>query len=294
MRRAFLLVSLILATAEGLSHLESWTHAQGIPILYFQETGHTLSGAFLEHFQKQGGAARFGFPITEETAEGERIVQYFQKAMLTRSATDSEGAVEVASLGQLLGAQSPPLSESHFVQRYHFPYLYFPETGHTVAFAFREYFQTHGGAEILGYPITEITFENGSMVQYFQFARLEWHPQNPLGQKVQLGFLGEEYFAARGLDPALRAAVEPLAPAATITTPGFTLGSIVRVQGTGAQGLLLRSSPGLPSPSVILIPEGTVLQVRGGPQIADGYTWWQVSFEGGTGWVAGDFLAPVD
>lgn len=292
MRKALLLLALILFTADGLDRLESWTHAQGIPILYFQETGHSLSGSFLEYFQKQGGVERFGFPITEELADGERIVQYFQKALLIRSATDSEA--ELAPLGQLLGAQSPPLSESYFAQHYHFPYLYFPETGHTLAFAFREYFQTHGGAEDLGYPISEPFFESGRIVQYFQNARLEWHPQNPAGQKVQLGFLGEDYFTALGLDPALKTAVEPLTPASTITTPGFALGSIVRVQGTGAQGLLLRSGPGLSFASATLISEGTVLQVRGGPQVADGYTWWQVSFEGGTGWVAGNFLAPVD
>lgn len=294
MRRALFLVALILFTADGLDRLESWIHAQGIPLLYFAETGHTIAGPFLDYFQEQGGAERFGFPITEEIADGERILQYFQKAVLIRSATDPEGAVVTASLGQLLGAQSPPLSESYFAQRYHFPYLYFPETGHTLAFAFREYFQIHGGAEDLGYPISEPFFESGRIVQYFQNARLEWHPQNPLSEKVQLGFLGEEYFAARGLDPVLRAAVEPLTPASTVTTPGFTLGSIVRVQGTGAQGLLLRSGPGLSFASATLISEGTVLQVRGGPQEADGYTWWQVSFEGGTGWVAGDFLATVD
>ncbi|MBI2845535.1 MAG: SH3 domain-containing protein, partial [Chloroflexi bacterium] len=102
------------------------------------------------------------------------------------------------------------------------------------------------------------------------------------------------YIAARGLDPTLLTAVQPIAPVSTEPTPGFTWGSIVRVQGTGTQGLLLRSGPGLSNPSLILISEGTVLQIRGGPQLADGYTWWQVSFEGGTGWVAGDFLAPVD
>lgn len=71
---------------------------------------------------------------------------------------------------------------------------YFPETGHTVRDPFYDFFLQHGGVEQFGYPITDdyIDSQTGLLVQYFQKARLEWHPDNPDPYKVQLGLLGEE------------------------------------------------------------------------------------------------------
>ena len=71
-----------------------------------------------------------------------------------------------------------------------------------MAYAFLTYFDKHGGLEIFGYPITEFKLENGRIVQYFQRARMEWHPQLPADQRVQLGNLGEIYALTR-LDPSL-------------------------------------------------------------------------------------------
>lgn len=48
--------------------------------LYFPETGHTLSGGFLEYWQANGGLRMFGFPISEEMGEGGLTVQYFERA----------------------------------------------------------------------------------------------------------------------------------------------------------------------------------------------------------------------
>jgi hypothetical protein len=51
----------------------------------------------------------------------------------------------------------------------------------------------YGGLEIFGYPISRpFISQDGILVQYFQKARLEWHPDNPEPYKVQLGLLGEE------------------------------------------------------------------------------------------------------
>ncbi|MEP7359860.1 MAG: hypothetical protein ABI847_21595, partial [Anaerolineales bacterium] len=52
-----------------------------------------------------------------------------------------------------------------------------------------------------GYPITEFTSEDGLTVQYFQRARMEWHPEKPEGQRVMLAALGSIYYKAAGLDP---------------------------------------------------------------------------------------------
>lgn len=53
---------------------------------------------------------------------------------------------------------------------------YYPETGHTLEAAFLEFFESHGGVGIFGYPITD-SFEDprsGVQVQYTENARLEW------------------------------------------------------------------------------------------------------------------------
>ncbi len=47
--------------------------------LYFPETGHTLSGAFLGYWQRNGGLALFGYPISEPFVEGDLTAQYFQR-----------------------------------------------------------------------------------------------------------------------------------------------------------------------------------------------------------------------
>jgi hypothetical protein len=64
-------------------------------------------------------------------------------------------------------------------------------TGHTVSGNFLRYFEALGGAESLGYPITQPFDQEGRQVQYFEYARLEDHPDNPDGPTVKLSMLGE-------------------------------------------------------------------------------------------------------
>ena len=68
----------------------------------------------------------------------------------------------------------------------------FVETGHTIRDGFLVRFEAMGGEHSLGYPITEPFEEKGRLVQYFEYARLEDHPDNPGGPVVKLGLLGEE------------------------------------------------------------------------------------------------------
>lgn len=90
--------------------------------------------------------------------------------------------------------------------------------------------------------------------------------------------------------------VMTLVPQITPTASGstvLTIGSTVKVTGTGGSGLLLRAGAGKGHAQIKLLPEGTALEVVGGPKDADNYTWWQVRDAGGTtGWGAGDFLRP--
>jgi hypothetical protein len=72
---------------------------------------------------------------------------------------------------------------------------YFPETGHRVCDEFLDFFDSRGGLEIVGYPLTE-AFEDethgGVYVQYFQRTRMEFRPENPEGYEVELGLLVDE------------------------------------------------------------------------------------------------------
>lgn len=71
---------------------------------------------------------------------------------------------------------------------------YFVETGHYVCDEFLEFYETRGGLEIFGYPLTEAYDDPARRlrVQYFQRARMEWHPDNSEPYEVQLGLLVDE------------------------------------------------------------------------------------------------------
>jgi hypothetical protein len=68
----------------------------------------------------------------------------------------------------------------------------YPATGHTVSGNFLRYFEAMGGIESLGLPITEPLEQDGRLVQYFEYARLEDHPDNPGRPVVKLSMLGEQ------------------------------------------------------------------------------------------------------
>ena len=180
---------------------------------YFPETGHTVRGEFLDYFNQHGGLRIFGYPITEQFVLNGRTMQYFQRARLELyPERQAAQRVQLGALGEALGKQTPatatPGSNSYF-QRY------YPETGHTVAYAFLNFFDANGGVATFGYPIADYGPENGSgrIVQYFQRGKMEWYPELATEQRVQLADLGSIHFdllAAQGkLDPALKSPVPP-------------------------------------------------------------------------------------
>jgi LPXTG-site transpeptidase (sortase) family protein len=99
--------------------------------------------------------------------------------------------------------------------------MLFAETGHTLAYAFREFFERQGGLPIIGLPISEVFLEDGRPVQYFERARLEWHASS---STVQAGHLGR--WAAEGLTGEPAFAPLPFAPgnAAFFPQTGHSLG----------------------------------------------------------------------
>lgn len=202
--------------------LPQYIHGQTPTIRYFPETGHSVRGEFLEFFEAHGGLAVFGYPLTDEFTQGGRRVQYFQKARMEwHPESPDPYHVQLGLLGDELGYRDPPISSAEIPPANHPQRRYYPETGHTVSFAFLTYFDEHGGLDVFGYPITEFLIERGLIVQYFQRACLEWHPENDHPYKVQLGLLGEadlnKKLDEKKLDPALLDPQPPPAMLATLT-----------------------------------------------------------------------------
>lgn len=82
-------------------------------------------------------------------------------------------------------------------------------------------------------------------------------------------------------------------PTATESAVGedLSVGDTVKVAGTGGAGLNMRAGAGTGHAKVKTLAEGSSVEIIGGPQEADGYTWWQVrDGVGTTGWVVQAYL----
>jgi len=93
------------------------------------------------------------------------------------------------------------------------------------------------------------------------------------------------------------APVSPTPPPTNTPLPGtIALNTYVQITGTGGDGLRLRASPGLASDPLFFGNESEVFLVTGGPEQADGYTWWYLTApydQTRAGWAVASFLAFV-
>jgi hypothetical protein len=83
------------------------------------------------------------------------------------------------------------------------PARYFPETRETVGHEFLKFWNDFGGVDTFGYPISPERMDNGILVQDFERARLELHPENASAggsdPEVVLGLVGQELAGKLGL-----------------------------------------------------------------------------------------------
>lgn len=63
---------------------------------YFNETGHSMGGAFKSFWNSRGGITIFGYPISEEIRENNRTVQYFERA---RFEVGAQNRIELGQVG---------------------------------------------------------------------------------------------------------------------------------------------------------------------------------------------------
>lgn len=181
----------------------------------FTETNQCIQGRFLTYWESHGGLALNGYPLTGERQElledGKTYtVQYFERVRLEyHPENPPPWDIELGQFGrrvlreqfgyevtryQAAIAPTPPAPGT----------TYFPQTGHNLGGGFRDYWNTHGGLAQFGYPLTEEftqTLEDGQpyTVQYFERARLEWHPGNPAPWDFELGQFGRQLLAQTAL-----------------------------------------------------------------------------------------------
>jgi hypothetical protein len=76
--------------------------------------------------------------------------------------------------------------------------VYFPQTGHHLSnrAGFLDFWRANGQLVVFGYPLTEEIVHEGRVVQYFERARFEHHPELAgTPWEIQLGLLGKELAA---------------------------------------------------------------------------------------------------
>ncbi|MCX7623681.1 MAG: SH3 domain-containing protein [Thermomicrobium sp.] len=74
----------------------------------------------------------------------------------------------------------------------------------------------------------------------------------------------------------------------------FAVGQTAVVAGTNGDGLNLRAGPGYDRTVLTVMPEGARVRIVGGPERdGSGNTWWNLNWNGRTGWALADYLRPV-
>lgn len=159
--------------------------ADGLP-----QTGFLVEPQFAPAYEAYGPRL-LGEPISGlcEVANGNQA-QYFQNMRLEVRADGQE--VSIYPLGEwayggLRRKTAAPLPNNRRTRE-------FAETGFVVRDEFLDYYEENAGETLLGPPISPQLDEGTLRVQYFRNARLEWHPDAPVEQRVRLGMLGQAHY----------------------------------------------------------------------------------------------------
>lgn len=185
----YLLLLLLLAAcqAAGDPAVSPFSANRGIPV----------ADVFAPFYDTFGGPRVFGYPLTDAFPLPESGVQtqYFQMLRLEYDdARPADQRVRVSPLGRWAfdGFPNPEPAATPADG----PSRLFPETGYAVRDAFLAFYDAVDGEQLFGPPISPQLDEAGLRVQYFENARLEWRPELPMAQRVQITPLGQAHFDA--------------------------------------------------------------------------------------------------
>lgn len=201
-------IVLLFLVAVGTHPLDAQAQAPAPQTVYFPQTGHHVSEPFLGYWRAHGGIPIFGYPVTEELEVDGRTVQYFERARFEHhpELADVGYEVQIEHLGRTL-LQERDLPEhvvaSDTEASDNPEFRYFKQTGFHISYGFRDYWETYGGLDVFGYPLSREFEEDGRIVQYFERVRFEWWPEHQgTRHEVLLERLGAEAAIARGVDMA--------------------------------------------------------------------------------------------
>ncbi|NOK62394.1 MAG: hypothetical protein GFH27_549293n128 [Chloroflexi bacterium AL-W] len=198
MKRALGLLLILFTTALFPTNSAATTTQQRI--LCFNEIGYCISGPILNYWEKNSGLAVFGYPIIEPrgaTIENwSGTVQWFERNRLedhgAEGVMSGRVGVQLLELNALPWQTLPQATDVPSLCRF------FAETNHSLCEDFLHYWNRYGGLERFGYPISEpftTTIDEWSgTVQYFERARMEYHPEHTPPHNVLLGRLGHEVY----------------------------------------------------------------------------------------------------
>lgn len=169
----------------------------------FSETGKTARGIFLDYWDNNGALTQQGFPISEMFTEVSPLngkpytVQYFERAVFEyHPENQAPYNLLLSQLGTFQYKQKYPGGAPGQQPNSTEGSMLVSETGKHLGGKFLEYWKTHGGVAQQGYPISNEFVEksdtNGKeyLVQYFERAVLEYHPENQAPYDVLLSQLG--------------------------------------------------------------------------------------------------------
>jgi hypothetical protein len=195
----------------------------------FSETGKTICGKFLAYWQKNGGLAQQGYPLTgtfnevSDTDGKTYIVQYFERAVFEYHPETAPNDVLLSLLGTFLYNQKYPSGAPNQTPNNEAGSVLFPETNKRVGGLFLDYWNSHGGLAQQGFPISdefmEVSDLNGQTykVQYFQRAVFEYHPEEQPPFNVLLSQLGTFQFKKKY--PSGEPATSQPLPTSSVPTP---------------------------------------------------------------------------
>ncbi len=217
--RAWLLTACLLLLGSGTLPVAAQPAEQ-----CFEATGFCISGRMLAFWQQNGSSFIFGLPISPlQTAEieGQTLqVQWFERARLELHPDNAPpydvlvsrlGADTVAAIG---GSPAPEVPFDNAACQY------FPETGFNVCDQFLLAWRANGveldglpgktpaeNLALFGLPLTgayRATLADGReyLIQWFERARFELHPDNAPPNNVLYGLLGREWLTGDPATPA--------------------------------------------------------------------------------------------
>ncbi|MBI3359795.1 MAG: hypothetical protein HY023_01640 [Chloroflexi bacterium] len=183
-------LGILKCSLDGCTAINSTTRA--IPGSVESASVAEVESLFAAYTARHGGVAVFGMSLAApQPGTDGNMEQPYDNAIMFVDASAPEG-VGLRPLGAARHRREPavPATDPRG--------LYDPVSGHNVLHAFRRFYEQYGGQAVFGHPISEMRADGAMLVQDFENARLEWHPDAPEDSRMCLTAYGREALLGSG------------------------------------------------------------------------------------------------